>query len=194
MNYTLLITCLIICLPMKTQQIVIFDKENKCFMDSSEKSFIPKEKDKIDFLNAFKNDLSKGDNQRIELKLENPPLEWGKIISDSTYGLLKFYESFANGFITDLWLHHLSPNHNYILTINGNPKLAGNNLLPDPVPGNPIEKYLDFIIIKTDNKGEYYANLGIFLKKGNYHVRFYVKDTDDFKIILYHDYFKFKVL
>jgi hypothetical protein len=41
--------------------------------------------------------------------------------------------------------------------------------------------------------GEYMATFAIALPKGPYDVRFYVKDTDDFKIVLYHDFFRFAV-
>jgi len=34
---------------------------------------------------------------------------------------------------------------------------------------------------------------GVALPPGPYDVRFYVKDTSDFKIVLYHDFFPFGV-
>jgi hypothetical protein len=36
-------------------------------------------------------------------------------------------------------------------------------------------------------------SLGVFLKPGGYDVRCYVKDTADFKIVLYRDFFRFEV-
>jgi hypothetical protein len=89
--------------------------------------------------------------------------------------------------------YNLIPDHGYLSTLNGNPKLAGNNLLPDTVPNFNIEKYYDFLSIKTDSQGKYHAMIAVYLKQGDYHVRFYIKDIDHFKIVLYHDYFKFNV-
>jgi hypothetical protein len=90
-------------------------------------------------------------------------------------------------------LKGLAPEHRYILTLDGNPKLAGNDRLADAVPGLPTERYMDFFTATTDARGRYTAAFAIALRPGPYDVRFYVKDTDDFKIVLYHDYFKFSV-
>jgi len=61
------------------------------------------------------------------------------------------------------------------------------------VPHNPKERYYDFHTVTTDANGRYHAAFGIALPTGPYDVRFYVKDTKDFKIILYRDFFKFTV-
>lgn len=90
-------------------------------------------------------------------------------------------------------LHDLRPNHAYILTLNGNPEKAGNTLLPTPVPGNEREKCHDFLDFETDAAGRYDGELGVFLRPGAYDARIYVKDTADFKIVLYRDFFKFTV-
>ena len=126
------------------------------------------------------------------LALVNPP-SWGKTISRTTGGGLTYHRSFAGGFIAKLTLHGLAPHHTYILTLNGNPELAGNELLLTPVPGLEEERYYDFLDIRTDADGRYEGELGVYLKSGDYAVRLYVKDTDDFKIVLYHDYFPFRV-
>ncbi len=90
-------------------------------------------------------------------------------------------------------LEGLTPSHRYILTLNGNPARAGNDKLMETVSHNQKEKYYDFQTVTTDAHGRYRATFGIVLPPGPYDVRFYVKDTADFKIILYHDFFKFAV-
>ncbi|HWA85692.1 MAG TPA: hypothetical protein VG710_05685 [Opitutus sp.] len=126
------------------------------------------------------------------LPLVNPPA-WGKTVSSQSGGMVRFHRRFPRGFACHLELHDLAPNHAYLLTLNGNPQKAGNDLLPTPVPGNEREKYYDFLDIKTDASGRYVADLGIFLQRGRYDVRLYVKDAADFKIILYRDFFRFAV-
>ena len=125
--------------------------------------------------------------------LVNPPA-WGKTVGPATHGLLHFHPAFAHGFECRLELEGLAPGHAYILCLNGNPALAGNALLPLLVPGNSVERYYDFLIVTTDAGGRFAGNLGIFLNPGAYDVRCYVKDTADFKIVLYRDYFPFTVL
>jgi hypothetical protein len=122
----------------------------------------------------------------------NPP-EWGRTVSAETTGKLRHLSSFSGGFVCNLTLEHLAPGHRYILTLNGRPDLPGNDLLPDPVPGLPKERYYDFVTIETDSNGTYSGTLAVRLPQGGYEVRLYVKDPDDFKIVLYHDYFPFSV-
>lgn len=94
-----------------------------------------------------------------------------------------------NGLVLQVSLKGLNTGYRYILTLNGNPDLPGNALLPDPVPGLPAERYYDFHTATTDEHGSYVATFGVMLPAGSYKVRFYVKDTADFKIVLFHDYF-----
>ena len=121
------------------------------------------------------------------LSLIAPP-EWGRTVPGAS-GEVRLHPAVAGGLVLHAALTGLAPDHNYLLTLNGNPELPGNDLLPDTVPGNPREKYLDFLTATTDQKGGYEATFGIVLPAGAYKVRFYVKDTADFKIVLYHDYF-----
>lgn len=127
-----------------------------------------------------------------ELPLINPPA-WGKTLSAETQGMIQFRRSFPGGFFGHLSLCGLAPQTLYILTFNGNPELAGNALLPTPVPGLADERYYDFAFVETDANGDYDATLGVKLAPGDYAVRLYVKDTSDFKIVLYRDYFPFTV-
>lgn len=121
------------------------------------------------------------------LPLIAPPA-WGRTVPDAS-GTVRLHPTVANGLVLQVALKGLLPAHRYILTLNGNPKLPGNDLLPDPVPGLPAERYYDFQTATTDDHGAYAATFGIVLPAGDYQVRFYVKDTADFKIVLYHDYF-----
>jgi hypothetical protein len=128
----------------------------------------------------------------VARQIENPP-EWGKTLSEETGGSFTHRSTFPGGVVGRLSLHGLAPHHRYILTLNGNPELAGNLLLPTPVPGLEEERYYDFAFIETDADGRYEVMLGVALPPGDYQVRLYVKDTADFKIVLYHDYFPFRV-
>ena len=193
MKYLLLIIATCIGSMMFSQQVIVFSKTEKCFLNVKDSPCKPKGKEKLDFLADFQHVNFQDTAGLNKMKLITPPLEWGKKVNDDTNGEIVFFSSFANGFITDLSLFNLLPDHNYLLTLNGNPKLAGNDLLPDTVPNLSIERYYDFLSIKTDSHGNYHARIGIYLKHGNYGVRLYVKDTDGYKIVLYHDYFNFTV-
>jgi len=175
------------------QNIIVLSKNEKCYLDSINIKCKVDQNYKLEFINNFKNEKLKDSLNTKRAKLITPPLEWGKKVSDTTYGEIAYCNSFPSGFITDLSLFNLLPEHTYLLTLNGNPKLAGNNLLPDTVPNYNIEKYYDFLSIKTDIYGNYHARIGVYLKPSEYNARFYVKDTNGFKIVLYHDYFKFDV-
>lgn len=144
------------------------------------------------FLEAYRNDRASHGAFEMALELVSPPA-WGKTISAATGGRIEFHPSFAGGLSCRLSLSGLLPNHDYILTLNGNPALPGNDLFLSAVPGNPKERYYDFLIVKSDAQGGYEASLGIYLKPGSYKARCYLKDTSDFKIVLYRDYFPFEV-
>jgi len=193
MKYLLLLTLMSFSLVTFSQQLVIFEEEVVCNLADGGSFCQPTDKGKTKFMRVFKKADFRNAAKVKEIPLTTPPLEWGKKVSDDTKGELEFYPNLPKGFVTNLTITHLKPNHTYILTLNGNPELDGNNLLPDPVPQLPEEKYYDFLTVQTNADGAYQAKLGVFLKKGDYHVRFYVKDKSDSKIILYHDYFRFKV-
>jgi hypothetical protein len=152
----------------------------------------PAEADKRMFFEAYKADRSSHPAYETSLDLISPPA-WGKTISSATHGIMQFHPSFAGGLACRLTLDGLQPDHGYILTLNGNPALPGNDLFLSAVPGSPNERYVDFLIVKSDSSGHYESDLGIFLRPGAYKARCYVKDASDFKIVLYHDYFPFVV-
>jgi hypothetical protein len=153
---------------------------------------VPVGADRLAFFEGYKSDMKRQAPLEGALDLVNPP-DWGKTVSPGTSGTIRFHASFAGGFVCHLDLENLLPEHAYILTLNGNPSRAGNALLPSLVPGNPQERYYDFLIVRTDARGRYDEDLGIFLRPGAYDVRCYVKDTADFKIVLYRDFFSFEV-
>jgi hypothetical protein len=173
--------------------VVVFGEKDFYVLDASPSQAGPKEAARAAFFEAFRADLARQAPLENALDLVSPP-EWGKTVSAQTRGRIQFHPSFRGGFACHLALENLLPDHDYILTLNGNPQRVGNSLLSSPVPGNPQERYYDFLIIRTDAHGGYDASLGVFLRSGSYDVRCYVKDTGDFKIVLYRDFFKFEVL
>jgi hypothetical protein len=173
-------------------QIVVFGEKDFYVLDAGPPGAAPKEADRAAFFEGYKSDVGRQAPLEKTLDLVNPP-EWGKTVTAATHGTIQFHPSFPGGFAGRIALENLLPDHDYILTLNGNPAKAGNGLLPSPVPGNEQERYYDFLIIRTDVHGRYGASLGVFLKPGSYDVRCYVKDTSDFKIVLYRDFFEFEV-
>ena len=173
-------------------QLVVFGEKDFYVLDASPSPAGPSESDRAAFFQGFKADLARQAPLERALDLVNPP-EWGKTVSAQTRGRIQFRPSFRGGFACHLALENLLPDHDYILTLNGNPQRAGNSLLSSPVPGNPQERYYDFLVIRSNAHGGYDATLGVFLRPGSYDVRCYGKDTGDFKIVLYRDFFPFAV-
>ncbi len=173
-------------------QIAVFGEKDFYVIDSGSAGPGPKETDRAAFFEDYKADVGRGAPLEDALDLISPP-EWGKTVSAATRGRIQFHPSFPGGFACRIALENLLPGHDYILTLNGNPAKAGNGLLLSAVPGNEQERYYDFLFVRTDSHGHYDANLGVFLKRGSYDVRCYVKDAADFKIVLYRDFFKFEV-
>ncbi|HEY4249448.1 MAG TPA: hypothetical protein VGM64_21680 [Lacunisphaera sp.] len=173
------------------EQIVVFAKGETMTLDDGSSPSVPKEPARRVFLSVAKSDFEHPTPFAAPLPLIAPP-EWGKTVPNAK-GQVEFHPEFTAGFLVRVRLEGLVPGHRYILTLNGNPKLAGNDRLANAVPGLPAERYMDFFTATTDEHGRYAATFAIALRSGPYDVRFYVKDTDDFKIVLYHDYFKFSV-
>ena len=191
MKYLILLTiCFLSPLAKAQEANLIFIEERNCLLEVAdcaenqlEKAFATKAKSALAEITGFEEIIN----------LTTPPLDWGKMENESTNGKVEFQLNTEDGFLNRVSLNNLKPNHDYVLTLNGRPDLVGNDLLPETVRGNEKEKYLDLIRIKTNELGYYVGIHAVYLKKGNYHVRYYVKDTDDYKILLYHDYFKFSV-
>lgn len=176
------------------ESIAVFAKNDFLALGSAAAAAAPAPTDpaRAAFLKTFADSLAGGAALPAKLPVINPP-EWGRTLSAATGGMIQYQRTFAGGFVCHLALHDLEPQHSYILTLNGNPEKQGNLLLPDPVPGFEAEKFYDFLFVQTDADGRYDATLGVMLTPGEYDVRLYVKDTTDFKIVLYRDFFRFTV-
>lgn len=185
----LLAGLLLLVRSLHAQAIIVYAKGDISVLDAATPK--PADAAKAAFLAAFQADLAKPRAFAAPFALIAPP-EWGRTVAGA-HGEIQFHESFPAGFVVKVALDGLLPSHRYILTLNGNPKLEGNERLYDLVPGMSTERYVDFLTATTDAQGHYQATFAIALPAGPYGVRFYVKDTVDFKIVLYHDYFKFQV-
>jgi hypothetical protein len=191
MKIFLLITGLLLSAPLFAEDIVVFAKGDSLELGTTTATPGPTDPAKAAFLAAFRADLAQPSAFDSPYSLSDLP-EYGRKVPGAA-GVIQYHDSFQGGLVIGVTLQGLVPNHNYILTINGNPTRAGNDNLPEEVPQNTKEKYYDFRTITTDANGGYKATFGIRLPAGPYDVRFYVKDTTDFKIVLYHDFFKFTV-
>jgi hypothetical protein len=192
MRKLVFLALLLSCGSLPAQQIVVFGQKDYFVLDSKAAAPGPRDPDRAAFLESCRAELARRAPYEEAMDLVNPPA-WGKTVSVATRGRIRFHPSFPRGFICRLTLENLLPNHDYILTLNGNPSRAGNSLLLTPVPNNEQERYYDFLIARADAHGRYDASLGVYLRPGGYDVRCYVKDTSDFKIVLYRDFFRFKV-
>lgn len=171
------------------RSVIVFGKGDSILVQPS--TPIPEAPTKDIFFRAFKADLDHPAEFGPQIDLTNLP-SGGRLVPGASGGI-QFHRSFRGGFVVWVALEGLLPDHPYILTLNGNPERAGNDNLVDPVPGGGPEKYFDFQTVTTDFHGSYLAAFGVALPPGPYDVRFYVKDTSDFKIVLYHNFFRFGV-
>lgn len=174
------------------QVLAVFGPSEYSPLEPGAESFRPTQPAEIAFLRAYRADQAREAPYEHVLDLVNPPA-WGKTVGPRTHGEVRYHPAFPGGFVCRLSLEGLAPAHAYILTLNGNPAREGNSLLLTPVPSNEKERYYDFLVVKTDAQGGFEGRLGVFLKPGAYDVRCYVKDTSDFKIVLYRDFFRFTV-
>jgi len=145
---------------------------------------------------------------------------WGAPIEGSS-GWVKCFKT-ANTFKGVIQLRGLEPNHEYTLCINGKPGMPGNateyhdagvsfydydaNTPRWTTPGGAwgAEEFCDFVLIKTDNKGNYGGSFSKELPAGEYDVKFFIKDahawciyeqTHTWKtIVLYNNDLSFDVL
>lgn len=191
MKTLLVIVCLQLTAGLFAQEIIVFAKGNSLTLGSTNITAEIKDPAQASLLAAFQADLARpaawaGPDQLADLP------KFGRKVPGAA-GEIRYHNSFPGGFVVAVTLAGLAPDHKYILTLNGNPERAGNDRLLETVAHNPKEKYYDFLTVTTDASGNYHATFAVRLPAGMYDVRFYVKDTTDFKIILYHDFFKFTV-
>jgi hypothetical protein len=172
---------------------IIYAKGDYSLVTPTAPSAKPSDPARAAFLAEVQAQLARTPAYETHMTLTSPPAPaWGKIIA-SARGSFQFYDTFKSGFFVHLQLEGLTPGHTYRLCLNGNPKLAGNERLADPVKGLPEERYLDFFTATADAAGRYEATFAVGLPAGPYDVRLYIKDTADHTIFLYHDYFRFTV-
>ena len=124
-----------------------------------------------------------------KLALLPPPSSWGKNIAGSS-GELSYKDKSKGNLIGKIEIRGLSPDHEYMLTINGILGKSGNDHLPE-IYGT--ERYHDFMKVKTDNKGDISADISLPLAPDKYEVKFFVKDITDWKIVLYNNLLSFIV-
>jgi hypothetical protein len=189
----LLASSLLLVATSNAQSFIVYAKGDYSPVTANTPATKPTDAPRAAFLDGVQADLAHPANFETHMTLIPAPAPaWGKKVPGAG-GTIKFHDTFKGGFIVQLNLEGLTPGHAYRLCLNGNPKLAGNELLIDAVPGVPGERFYDFFTAVADDKGLYRATFGIALSSSPYELRFYVKDTADHTIFLYHDYFKFAV-
>ncbi len=178
---------------LPAQSFIIYAKGDYSPVTADTPAVKPAEPARAAFLAAVQAELAHPTAFETHMTLIPAPApKWGKVI-EGAKGTIKFHDTFKGGFVVQLKMEGLVPGHVYRLCLNGNPKLVGNDLLVDPVKGNPAERYMDFFTATADAAGRYEATFAIALPVSPYELRFYVKDVADHTIFLYHDYFKFAV-
>ena len=194
MNKILFFTGLLLATAnLHAQAFIVYSKGDYSPVDATNPVAKPANPAQASFLTAIQAELAHSTAYETHMTLLPAPApKWGKVI-DGAKGTIDFHDTFKGGFVVRVELAGLVAGHSYRLCLNGNPKLAGNDLLADPVPGNAPERYMDFFTAIADAKGQYETTFGIALPIAPYELRFYVKDTNDHTIFLYHDYFKFAV-
>ena len=177
--------------PVAGLAMVVLAKTNRFALGTADAGPEVKDPAQASFLAAFKADLAR------PLAFEGPvglmaPSGNARIVQGASGGI-QFHDSFPGGLVIGVKLEDLVPNHDYVLTLNGDVQHAGNNNLPDQLTHNSKQKFYDFSRITTDANGRYQATFGILLPAGPYDVYFFVKDTSDWKIVLSHNFFHFTV-
>jgi len=132
---------------------------------------------------------AKIDKEPKTLPLTQAPNSWGKTMKGSS-GRVIYYVNFQGAFSGRIGLKGLTPNHNYVLTINGKPPHPSNDRLPESYG---VERYVDFLQVTTNSAGDIDSEFNVKLPSGDYNVKFFVKDPDDWKIVLYNDFLLFTV-
>ena len=124
----------------------------------------------------------------VSQKLEKSNPDWGCPIAGSS-GIISFNQS-DKTFIGTIEVKGLTPNHRYILCINGKVNHQSNNLLKQAGCEEYKGEYkCDFFDFETDAKGyckkEFEKSL---LPKGNYDVKIFIKDkANSYCATLYRD-------
>ncbi len=129
--------------------------------------------------------------------LSQAPNTWGKRIPGSS-GMVVLTDESPGAFTGRVQLTGLRASSVYMLTLNGKPPHASNELLRDIVVGGSVvngtpERYMDIRQVSTDAGGAAEVPFTAQLPAGQYHVKFFVKDRSDWRIVLYTDFLSFTV-
>lgn len=107
---------------------------------------------------------------------------WGKPVPGSS-GKVTFSTE-KQALLGTVELRGLKPNHAYTLSLDGS----------DQLPQRKGEaKFFDFLQVTSDLSGNIIKEFNAPLPSGDYSVKFFVKNNDDWKIVLYNDFFHFKI-
>lgn len=117
-------------------------------------------------------------------------VEWGKQISSMSSGKISYSKRSRGAIRGEAELTNLLPNNTYILSVNATKDHPYNIKLPEDCNG---ERCFNFKQFTTDANGYSKENFDIALSRGNYKVRFFVKDINDSKVVLYNDIFIFSI-
>ena len=139
---------------------------------------------------VFNSKQAKPDCEKDTLLLSKPKHSWGKPVKNS-FGELTFCTESSKYFKGNIVLKKLKPNHNYILTFNSKRGGSGGKNLPERY-GN--EYKWDFLQLSTDSEGNCKKKIKRRLNIDNYDIKFFVKDTDDWQIVLYTDFLNFEII
>jgi len=189
----LLLATVAVTMLASAQSYIVYSKGDYSLVTATVPAVGPPDAPRASFLATVQNALGKPTPYETQMTLGAPPApEWGKVI-EGARGRFEFRDRFKGGWLGHIQLEGLTPGHTYRLCLNGHPKLAGNDRLPEPVKGLPEEHYFDFFTVTADARGRYDATFAVGLPAGAYDVRLSVKDTADHTIFLYHDFFRFTV-
>ena len=177
--------------PIAGLASVIFSKGDSIALKSRTTATEVKDPVKAAFLAAFEADLASP--LAFEGPVELPILpEYDGPCRGAT-GNIQWHRSFQGGLVIGVTLRGLVPGHDYALTLNGSPQHVGNNLLMEQMATGHRENFYDFSTVTTDMTGSYHATFGVKLPAGQYDVRFFVKDTTSWKVVLSCDSIQFTV-
>jgi len=177
--------------PVPELAFVVFSNGDSLMLGSGTAEAEVKDPAKAAFLAAFKADLAHPLAFEGPVDLSMFPGYDGA--AQSAAGNIKWHRSFRGGLVIGVTVRGLAPNHKYVLTLNGDPRHAGNSHLPEQLARNHGERYYDFSPVTTDMTGSDHAIYGVMLPAGQYDVFFFVKDTANWTIVLQHDFFQFTV-
>lgn len=124
-----------------------------------------------------------------EFLLSRAPATWGKTVEGSS-GKVIYCDRAEGAFSAKLELRGLAPSHTYVVTLNGKTTHPSNRWLSQE---HGLERYVDFAQVTTDGTGAAGPDISTPLHAGDYDVKFFVKDPDDWKPVLYNDLLRFAV-